>query len=360
MDSLHPSPLPPAAAASAVPPQPTPARVVQHVPGLIFRLCRLDGRLRFTFASDAALPVCGLAAAELLRSPEAFVDRLHPQDRADFEASLQASTLHGQSWNWEGRLLTDDTPKWINIRATVTRPDAATVQWDGVMLNVSHGRRREAHLRDMAAHMEFAREQERARLARDIHDELGQLLTALKMDVSLLMRRLGTDDPQLQSMTALVDAATAAGRRVAAQLRPAVLDLGLSDGLTWLAEQFTQRYGLPVRSELCAASDLDDMTSIQLFRIAQEALTNVARHAGAATVQLRLDRPPGLIALDIADDGVGLPPQANRAQRSFGLRGMRERAHLLNGTLECVSAAGRGTTIRVRIPHGDTRSGARP
>ncbi|OIQ78046.1 signal transduction histidine-protein kinase/phosphatase DegS [mine drainage metagenome] len=320
------------------------------MPGLVFRLCQRENRLRFTFASEAAVPVCGLPAADLLKSTESFVNRLQAQDRADFKASLQASALHGQAWNWEGRILIDDAPKWINIRATVVRPDPVTVQWDGIMLNISHGRRREASLRDMAAHMELAREQERARLARDIHDELGQLLTALKMDISLLRRRLGPDDAQLQSMAGLVDAATAAGRRVAAQLRPAVLDLGLSDGLTWLAEQFTQRYRLQVERDLDSAGELDDMTAIQIFRIAQEAFTNIARHAQARAVRLRLQRTPGLIALDIADDGIGLSAQTNRAQRSFGLRGMRERAHLLHGTLDCISAPGQGTTIRVRIP----------
>jgi signal transduction histidine kinase len=318
--------------------------------GLVFQLLQRPGQLQFTQASDSAQMVCGLSAAALQRSSSSFIGRIHVADQADFHASLQASALHGEPWNWEGRILTEGEIKWINIRAAVTRPSANHVQWDGIMINISHARRRESDLRDMAAHMEHAREQERARLARDMHDELGQLLTALKMDISLLRRRLGPDDAQLNSMTSLVDAATAAGRRVAAQLRPAVLDLGLTDGLTWLAEQFTQRYDIPVMHQLDSAGELDDMTAIQIFRIAQEAFTNIARHAQAKSVRLTLTRTPGLIALDIVDDGLGFTSQTQTSQTSFGLRGMRERAHLLGGALDCISALNSGTTIRLRVP----------
>ena len=154
-------------------------------------------------------------------------------------------------------------------------------------------------------------------------------------------------------MTHLVDAATAAGRRVAAQLRPAVLDLGLTEGLHWLAEQFTQRYDIPVAHQLDDAGELDDMTAIQIFRIAQEAFTNIARHAQAKSVQFTASRAPGLIALDIVDDGIGFTPATQTSASSFGLRGMRERAHLLGGTLDCISVPNRGTTLRLRVPCGE-------
>lgn len=321
---------------------------------LVFQLTQRAGQLQFIQASASAQMVCGLSAEALERSSTAFIGRIHVADQADFHASLQASALHGESWNWEGRILTEGEIKWINIRAAVTRLESGHAQWDGIMINISHARRRESDLRDMAAHMEHAREQERARLARDMHDELGQLLTALKMDISLLRRRLGSDDAQLNSMSSLVDAATAAGRSVAAQLRPAVLDLGLTEGLLWLAEQFTQRYEIPVEHQLDSAGELDDMTAIQVFRIAQEAFTNIARHAQAKSVRFALVRTPGLIALDIVDDGLGFTPQTQASQTSFGLRGMRERAHLLGGALDCISAPNKGTTIRLRVPCTDS------
>ena len=318
--------------------------------GLVFQLSQRSGQLQFTQASESAQMVCGLSAQALLKSSSAFVGRLHAADQPDFQASLQASALHLEPWNWEGRILTEGEIKWINIRAAVKRLDAGHVQWNGIMINISHARRRESDLRDMAAHMERAREQERARLARDLHDELGQLLTALKMDISLLRRRLGPDDAQLNSMSSLVDAATAAGRRVAAQLRPAVLDLGLTEGLLWLAEEFTKRYDIPVTHQIEAVGELDDLTAMQIFRIAQEAFTNIARHAQAKSVRLTVSRTPGLIALDIADDGLGFTPQTQSSVPSFGLRGMRERAHLLGGTLDCASLPNHGTTLRLRVP----------
>lgn len=326
--------------------------------GLVFQLSQRAGQLQFTQASESAQMVCGLSAQALLRSSTTFVGRIHAADQADFHASLQASALHGEPWNWEGRILTEGEIKWINIRAAVKQLGTAQVQWNGIMINISHARRRESDLRDMAAHMERAREQERARLARDMHDELGQLLTALKMDISLLRRRLGPDDVQLNSMTHLVDAATAAGRRVAAQLRPAVLDLGLSDGLHWLAEEFSQRYDIPVSHQIESAGELDDLTAIQIFRIAQEAFTNIARHAQAKSVRLTLARTPGLIALDIVDDGLGFTPATQTSENSFGLRGMRERAHLLGGTLDCASVPNHGTTLRLRVPCGERGTSA--
>lgn len=330
--------------------------LLQRVPGMVFRLRQQRGDMRFVYASEAALPVCGLPAQELLRSVDPFFRRIHTRDRADFLASLQASAQEGGTWNWEGRIDAGTDAKWINIRATVHRPNSQTVQWDGLMLNVSRGRKREADWRDMAMQMEAAREQERARLARDVHDELGQLLTALKMDIAMLRRRVGTDDPQLLSMAELVDAATAAGRRVAAQLRPAVLDLGIADGLIWLCDQFSQRYGITITRDIDAPEHLDPMIGVQIFRIAQEALTNVARHARASTVSLRFKYRPGLLLLDVLDDGVGMPDPEQRTTASLGLRGMQERARLLHGALDCGPGdAGHGTAVRLRVPYSTAR-----
>ena len=135
-----------------------------------------------------------------------------------------------------------------------------------------------------------------------------------------------------------------------------MLDLGLTEALTWLAEDFTQRYGVPVQQQLDHAGDLDDRTAIQIFRIAQEAFTNIARHAQAKSVRFSLTCSPGLIALDIADDGIGFTPQAQSNAAALGLRGMRERAHLLGGTLDCLSAPNQGTALRLRAPCNDTLS----
>lgn len=211
-------------------------------------------------------------------------------------------------------------------------------------------------LRDLAAHGEAAMEQERKRIAREIHDEQGSLLTALKMDLTLLRRELGDAPPaigqRLDTMQHLVEDAVRVMRQVASQLRPAVLNLGILPALEWLAEEFRQRTG--IACNLLAGDDipLDDSRATTLFRIVQESLTNVIRHAEASQVDIALGLEAERIRLEIADNGKGFEPQ-QVGGNSFGLLGMGERLEVLGGTLRIDSAPGRGTRLLIIIPLGE-------
>lgn len=217
-------------------------------------------------------------------------------------------------------------------------------------------------LRALTARLQSVREEERARISREIHDELGQMLTALRMSQSLLMDNLRSarDAPprealaaQLESMQKLVTRALGSVRRIATELRPEVLDtLGLAAALEWQAAEFTRHTGI-----LCAVSLPDGAVEVAaerataLFRIFQEALTNVARHSGARAVHAELRNSGGKVQLTVADDGRGMPPQAAQgAVTSLGLLGMRERAAMLGGEARLASTPGGGTTITVRLP----------
>lgn len=209
-------------------------------------------------------------------------------------------------------------------------------------------------LRGLAARVETVREEERKRIARDMHDELGQYLTALRMGVSVLRMQSGGNAPaileQARSLSALVDKTIQVTREMAASLRPAPLDLGVVSALEWLVEEFSRNTGVPCK--LDTAEDeigLDDTHSTAIFRMVQESLTNVARHADASQVEIRFHRHGDDYLLNVSDNGKGFDLSAPSA-KSFGLVGLRERALMLGGEVAISSAPDHGTTVRVRIP----------
>lgn len=214
-------------------------------------------------------------------------------------------------------------------------------------------RESQQHLRDLAAHGDAAMEQERKRIAREIHDEQGSLLTALKLELSLLGREWsappGAVTTRLESMKRLIDETVRVMRQVSSQLRPAALNLGLLPSLEWLANDFCKRTGTACHLEAACEVMLDDVRATALFRIVQESLTNVTRHAAAAEVTISLESSDTELLVIIKDDGKGFDPAAIGGQ-SFGLRGIRERLEILGGSLSILSAPGAGTTLRVLIP----------
>ena len=213
-------------------------------------------------------------------------------------------------------------------------------------------------LRALARSLEATREDERARIAREIHDELGQMLTKLKMDLAWLQRRLGqaTDGgvkSRLASMAELLDQTVQTVRRISSELRPGMLDtLGLAAALEWEVQQFQARTGIPCRFKADAKlpSDLGRPVSIALYRILQEALTNVARHAHATEVTIHLHHSPAGLQLEVWDNGRGATPEQLHRPGRLGLLGMRERAHGLGGHCRIESQPGHGTRIVVTVP----------
>jgi PAS domain S-box-containing protein len=210
-------------------------------------------------------------------------------------------------------------------------------------------------LRELAVQTEAARENERKHIAREVHDELGQVLTALRMDLSFLGKQNYADAEALQrkaaDMKALVDRAIQGVRNVASSLRPAVMDMGLVSAIEWVCSEFAVRTGLAC--ELHAAQDqvdLDEARGVVLFRILQESLTNITRYAQASRVDVSLGLRDGQFWLEVKDNGQGFDLTAARQKKSYGLLGMQERAIALGGQVEIDSAPGQGTRISVTIP----------
>jgi signal transduction histidine kinase len=225
-------------------------------------------------------------------------------------------------------------------------------------------------LRALAARLESVREEERTRISREIHDELGQTLTGIRMDLDRLEERVAAlhigdaERAPVQAKIVAVRQLAAAGldtaRRISRQLRPSVLDvLGLRAGVEWQLEEFHSR--TQIETELVAPEDLgavSEAVSIALFRILQESLTNVMRHAAATRVTVRIERAADDIVMQVADNGRGFAQPDRAYPVSLGLLGMRERATTLGGLSRVASEPGGGTTVHVRLPLRDTPAAA--
>ena len=224
-------------------------------------------------------------------------------------------------------------------------------------------RRSHRELRMLAGRLQEAQEAERKHVAREIHDELGQTLTAMKLDLGWLGKRLAAEGgpaPQakalekVRSLARLVDGAMDSMKRVAAALRPRVLDdLGLAAALEWQSSEFQARTG--IRCELhispaVKAMQIDPTCATALFRICQELLTNTSRHAQASKVSIALTQKERALVLNVHDNGKGISEQEIKQSPSFGLLGIRERAALLGGACEIHGTPGQGTTVVVKLP----------
>jgi len=211
-------------------------------------------------------------------------------------------------------------------------------------------------LRELSVASRTAREQENSRISRELHDELGQNLTSLKMDLAWLESNCPADNGKLMrtlaAMRSVLDSTVAATRRISADLRPLMLDdLGLLAALEWLAEETARRHGFTVELAVDEASaNLAEPLASQVYRIVQESLTNAGRHAAAQRVRVNLRTIGPEVHLDVEDDGRGLSPEDLRKKGSFGLVGIRERAYILAGSVEIRGDAGEGTAIHVRLP----------
>ncbi len=338
--------------------------VVRNTPGLVYQfLLYPDGRMAFPWLSDGCSALLGLSSLELQHDATLFEGLILPEDRKGYLDCMRASRDALSGWNWEGRIWIDawHDVKWINLRATPHLVEGGAVQWDGIMSNITASKqeqeevvRSRARLAELTDHIEQVKEQERTRIAREIHDDLGGNLTAIKMALSMLAARLPDDQPQLLEkanyLDDLVDRTIEAVHRISLDLRPTMLDLGIVAALEWQAREFEKQMGIAcVFRGPNEDVNLDDDHTAALFRIFQEALTNIAKHAGATRVTVSLRRQRAHLTLSICDNGRGIQAADRLKPHSFGLRGMSERAKALGGTLALSQTPGGGTMVTIKI-----------
>lgn len=237
------------------------------------------------------------------------------------------------------------------------KTDQASREVERLLNNILNRQQSLAQLRALAARLQTVREEERTRAAREIHDELGQALTAIKIDFASLLLDLPEAAreiaaPRGQSILKLLDQAIHSVQRIGTELRPGILDdMGLVAALEWAAEDFQTRTGVKCDIRLPnIETPFEPELATALFRIFQETLTNVARHAEATQVNARLTEEKSNLSLEIRDNGKGISDEQLSVKSSLGILGMRERVLLLGGTLTISSILGEGTTVRVVIP----------
>ena len=289
----------------------------------------------------------------------------------DFYRAMWVSILRTGGWQgeiWDRRKNGEDYPVWLTI-SCVKDSNGVVTHYVGAHHEISERKNAEVamlklntdlrdsrqQLRSMAAQGEVSREEEKKRIAREVHDELGQVLTALRMDMSALGMRFGSPAPgligEIQGMKALVDRAIFGVRNVATNLRPTALDMGLIPALEWLCNDFSERTAIACIFDATEEPiELDEGRAIVIFRIVQESLTNITRHAQASVVNIALGYNGDELGLEVRDNGLGFAPGAPNKAKSYGLLGMSERAIALGGHLDIVSAPGMGTVIGVSIP----------
>ena len=297
---------------------------------------------------------------------ENTLEFVHPDDRAHAMETVGRAYREGGSYVFEHRVVRPDgSIRWWESRGcTLTDARGKPFKMLGTVHDITEQKlaveslaRSRAQLRDFAGRLRSASEKERSFIAREIHDELGQALTALKMGVFSLRKGLPASararlEPDTDEMAALIDVMIDKVRTLAAELRPAVLDsFGLAAAVEWAVQQFARRTGIRYELDLPTQQlTIDGDRSIDVFRILQEALANVARHAEASTVRVRLRATPGELVLEVHDNGRGISPSEVESVASFGLLGMRERALLWGGEIGIRAEPKGGTCAIVRIP----------
>ncbi len=326
-----------------------------------YAIFMLDPDGRVASWNSGARKIKGYSADEIIGrhfsvfyTPEDVVS-----DKPGRELAIAAARGRVEDQDW--RVRRDGSRFWADVTITAVHdPCGALLGFAKVTRDMTERMRLAEleHSNELAAQIQSAREDEQKRIARELHDDLGQQLTALKMGIAALEVQLAASNARPAALAATnelqhqIDVMIASLRRLASNLRPPMLDdLGLTAALEWLADDFTHRYDF----ETVVEAGLDDAhfapsAATAIFRIAQEALTNVAKHAKARHVLIAISSSADTCTVRIEDDGRGTELDDKRRSRSFGLLGMRERARQLGGFVQIASSPGAGFRIAVRLP----------
>lgn len=314
-----------------------------------------DGRL--SKINQKFCDIVGYSVDEL--SHLTYFDITHPDDlKKSKELVRQVNEREVISASREKRYLRKDGAEvWVNVtRSAILGADNEVNYYLGIVEDITQRKETEAALRELTLHLQTVREDERTRIAREIHDELGGVLAAVKFDLSIPVRTRDKDTEgathRNQETIKLVDNAIIALRRIMSDLRPSVLDdLGLWAGLEWLAADFESRMKIKTIFKLKGAEiDVEPNRATDIFRMVQESLNNVAKHAQATAVNIVATTTDNEIIIRLNDNGRGISKDEKSKARSFGLIGMQERAQAFGGVVKINGSPGKGTTVSIKCP----------
>jgi len=332
--------------------------LVQNAPDVIMTV---ESRGRIAFVNK---PAWGYSVVALIGTN--LLDHIPESEHSRVLRSLDQSFRLNRRTVCEINGIAGDYDRWHSLsfgggRASTVREPSLTTTTTVVIREISEHKRTEQtlrmsgeQLRDFAARLDAVREEERTRVAREIHDELGQALTVLKLDLSWIENKTKKSEikKKLKDMVSHVDQTIESVRRISSELRPSILDdLGLIPALEWQVAQFRKR--TRIRTEMTSEAegiDLRSEASVAVFRVVQEALTNIMRHAQASRVRVAVGQIAGALTISVTDNGVGMTRNQETDLKSLGIVGMKERLARLGGDLNIFSEPGRGTRIDIIIP----------
>ena len=350
--------------------------ITSNLPGMVFQIAYsiATRQWRFEYVSEGASRVLGVQPEDLIADLPRFLARVSLADRENLDRLFLESLEAMREIRWQARIQPvaaraddegtgDAAPAvhWVELSGSPRAGGPDTVVWEGVIMDITPEKdaeealmRSREDIRTLSIHLENAKEEERKAIARDIHDDIGGMLASLKFDIAWLSAQPMLDGDQarrISSMAEVLESGRSATYRIMRDLRPNVLNLGIVAAVEWLANEFTKRHGIA-----CAFSSnresisLADTYCTAMFRIGQEALTNIVKHAEATAVRIELFEQSGAVTLEIVDNGLGLTEENLAKLNRFGIRGMRERADNLGGWLEVHGSPGSGTSVMVSLP----------
>jgi len=342
--------------------------ITSNLPGVVFQFLLIaNNKTSFHYVSDASETLLGLLPQKLMDNPELFPELILPDDRESYHQLMITSAEQLSTWNWEGciQVKGDSDIKWISLRATPRRVSDDATLWDGIMINITRNKlaereiaRSREQLAELSSYLQKVKEQERARIAREIHDDIGGTLTAIKCELypcmDTMLRKPEFYQQKAKSIESLVDRVIDSTRRISLDLRPGILDCGIVAAVQWQAKEFSNRTGIACKVS-CGNDEisLDSDLAIAIFRIFQEALTNISKHAHADRIQVKLVELDRLILLEVIDNGRGITNVDMEKPDSFGIRGMRERCQQLKGNFHISGDPEKGTKVTILIPIGN-------
>ncbi len=339
--------------------------LVSNVPGVVLQLLReWHGGYVFPYVSYGSMSLLELSPRQLHDDAGLFFSLIVDGGDADLQRRITESANTMRPISWEGciRSASSQLVKWIEIRLSPRLLKGNLIQWEGIMENISQRKQAEMELIQsrqqlsaLSAHLQNAKETERTRIAREVHDDIGGNLTAIKIDLVWLLARIGKKQAPLLEKTrgleSLVDRTMEITSRIARDLRPPLLDLGLLAAIEWEAAEFQKRMEIPCVVK-CATEHIAAHPELAhaLFSLFREILTNISKHAGATKVEVELSVNGGMFTLNVTDNGRGIEHTDLLKSGSFGLRGMLERARHLGGEISFERGPSTGTVVTARLP----------
>ncbi len=336
--------------------------IINNLNGAIFR-CKPDDNMTMEYISEGIKTISGYNSLDFLMNKVwSLVSIIATKDRKNVKKEIISALEHGCPYTVEYRIkTTTGGQKWVWMRGHGVYSGDTVIAHEGFISDISERKTVESRLnkslkqlQQLNQYMQTVREKERMAISRELHDDLGQSLTAVKIDLGTLKKKIDNRDEALSridKISTLVTETIKTVQNITSHLRPQIInDLGLVSAIEWYSKDFSDRTGIAIYLQLDPVMEMSDDVSLTLFRILQESLTNIARHSRATKAEVRLKVHDSNLVMDIKDNGSGISEYDRKSHKSFGLISMMERAKNLGGELRILAPEKGGTSVHLKIP----------